>query len=85
MHNPMLQQAAASGSSYDDPGSSGSDSTLSLRVCSVFIIFVGALLGGLPPLLIKAFSNPDSAVARVVRAFSAGVILALALVSCLML
>jgi zinc transporter 1/2/3 len=52
--------------------------TRDLRIAAVFIIWVAALIGAGAPLLIKRVH--ESATASVVRAFSAGVILSLALV-----
>ncbi|GBF90062.1 zinc-nutrition responsive transporter [Raphidocelis subcapitata] len=58
----------------------GHGTTLDLRIISIFAIAAGAALCGLPPLFMRAFQSPDSAVARVARAFAGGIILALALV-----
>ncbi|GFR41738.1 hypothetical protein Agub_g2491 [Astrephomene gubernaculifera] len=54
--------------------------TLGLRIAAVFIILLAGLLGGLPPLFLKAFQRQESLQTFLIRAFSAGVILALALV-----
>ena len=56
------------------------DNTLDLRVAAIFVIAAAALLCGLPPLFLRAFQSADEAPARVARAFSGGLILALALV-----
>ncbi|KAI8467378.1 MAG: Zinc/iron permease [Monoraphidium minutum] len=58
----------------------GGASTLDVRIVAIFAIAAGALLCGLPPLFLRAFQSPDAPVARVARAFSGGIILALALV-----
>lgn len=52
--------------------------TLDLRIAAVFVIFACSLLGSVPPLFIKR--TTQSVVGGIVRAFSAGVILSLALV-----
>lgn len=46
----------------------------------MFVILAGALVFGLPTLLLKQFQNPDAVVPRLLRGFGGGVILALALV-----
>lgn len=56
------------------------ESTLGLRIAAIFIILSAGLLGGVPPLIIKALRNQDSLLTFLIRAFSAGVILALAFV-----
>ncbi|KAG2495363.1 hypothetical protein HYH03_006631 [Edaphochlamys debaryana] len=56
------------------------DDTLPLRIAAIFIILTTGLIGGLPPLFLKIFRDPTSAVTQLVRSFAAGVILALALV-----
>lgn len=54
------------------------ENTLDLRIAAIFIIFACSLLGSVPPIFIKR--TTQSALGGIVRAFSAGVILALALV-----
>jgi hypothetical protein len=44
------------------------------------VILAGALMFGLPTLLIKQFQDPDATVPRLLRGFAGGVIVALALV-----
>ncbi|KAI8474633.1 MAG: ZIP family transporter [Monoraphidium minutum] len=56
------------------------ESTLDVRIIAIFAIAAGALLCGLPPLFLRAFQSADSPVSRVARAFSGGIILALALI-----
>ncbi|KXZ44707.1 hypothetical protein GPECTOR_63g34 [Gonium pectorale] len=56
------------------------EDTKALRIASIFVILVAGMIGGCPPLLVKAFRDPDSTATRLVRSFSAGVIAALALV-----
>ena len=51
-----------------------------MRILAIFMIAAGALLCGLPPLFMRAFQSADSTAARVARAFSGGIILALALI-----
>jgi hypothetical protein len=46
----------------------------------MFVILAGALLFGLPTLLLKQFQNPEALVPRLLRGFAGGVIVALALV-----
>jgi hypothetical protein len=46
----------------------------------MFVILAGALLFGLPTLLLKQFQDPDAVVPRLLRGFAGGVIVALALV-----
>ncbi|EFJ47700.1 hypothetical protein VOLCADRAFT_91723 [Volvox carteri f. nagariensis] len=55
-------------------------SNVGLRIAAVFIILSAGLLGGVPPLFIKALRNQNSLPTFLIRAFSAGIILALALV-----
>ncbi|GIL77054.1 hypothetical protein Vretimale_3218 [Volvox reticuliferus] len=64
----------------DYPGKSTHDDTEPLRVVSIFVILATGLLGGLPPLFLKVFRDPDSVLTHTVRSFAAGVIAALALV-----
>ncbi|KAF8065477.1 hypothetical protein HT031_003078 [Scenedesmus sp. PABB004] len=59
-----------------DAGHAGEE-TLMLRVASIFVIFAAATALGLITLRLR---NPDSTFSRVLRAFSGGVICALALV-----
>ncbi len=47
---------------------------------AIFVIMTLGFLGGCVPLFIKAFQAPNSRLARYLRAFSGGVLLALALV-----
>lgn len=51
-----------------------------MRILAIFMIAAGAMLCGLPPLFMRAFQSADAPVTRVARAFSGGIILALALV-----
>jgi hypothetical protein len=46
----------------------------------MFVILAGALLFGLPTLLIKQFQDQEAVVPRLLRGFAGGVIVALALV-----
>ncbi|KAF6262375.1 ZIP family transporter [Scenedesmus sp. NREL 46B-D3] len=50
------------------------------QIAAMFVILAGALVFGLPTLLLKQFQNPDAVVPRLLRGFGGGVILALALV-----
>ncbi|PNW81418.1 hypothetical protein CHLRE_07g355150v5 [Chlamydomonas reinhardtii] len=54
--------------------------TQSLRIAAVFVILAAGLLGGVPPLFLNVFRDQEGMLTRLVRSFSAGVILALALV-----
>uniref|UniRef100_A0A383WMG0 Zinc/iron permease n=1 Tax=Tetradesmus obliquus TaxID=3088 RepID=A0A383WMG0_TETOB len=54
--------------------------TLDLRIAACFVILAGALLLGMPTLLLKQFQDPDATVPRLLRGFAGGVIVALALV-----
>ncbi|GLC65813.1 hypothetical protein PLESTF_000346000 [Pleodorina starrii] len=56
------------------------DDTRTLRIVSIFVILAAGLIGGLPPLFLKAFRDPDGMLTRLIRPFAAGVILTLALV-----
>jgi zinc transporter 1/2/3 len=56
------------------------ENTLDLRIAAIFVVWAGALVFGLPPLLFKQFKNPDALVPRLLRAFAGGTIIALALV-----
>ncbi|GLI59604.1 hypothetical protein VaNZ11_001534 [Volvox africanus] len=64
----------------DNPAERSLDNTETIRIVSIFVIFFTGLLGGLPPLFLKVFRDPDSVLTRTVRSFAAGVIAALALV-----
>ncbi|GFR42140.1 hypothetical protein Agub_g2986 [Astrephomene gubernaculifera] len=57
-----------------------SDDTQTLRIASIFIVLAAGFIGGLPPLFLKVFRDPDSTTNRLARSFSAGVIATLALV-----
>lgn len=54
--------------------------TLDLRIAAIFVVWVGAVLCGLPTLVLKQFRSQDAAVSRLFRAFAGGTIVALALV-----
>ena len=56
------------------------ESTLSYRVISIFVVLLAGVAGGLPPVLISQLQDEDAPVVRLIKAFSAGVILTLALV-----
>eukprot|EP00798_Chlamydomonas_sp_ICE-L_P027974 gene27974-8859_t len=60
----------------DEPG----PSTLDLRIAAAFCILFAGLAGSFPPLYFKVFKDQAHPATRVLRAFSGGVILALALV-----
>lgn len=62
---------------YDASAIASGDSTLTLRIVSVFVVFVASLLGTVPPFLLKDTSKP---LFRIFKALSSGVILSLALV-----
>lgn len=51
--------------------------TKNLRIAGVLIILAAGLLGSIPPLLIKSFRTPGHSLPRIIRAISAGIILAL--------
>jgi zinc transporter 1/2/3 len=55
-----------------------SEYTLDLRIAAIFVIFVSAMLLGLPPILMKRFQDTENKLACLLRSFSAGVILGLA-------
>ncbi|KAG2494357.1 hypothetical protein HYH03_007414 [Edaphochlamys debaryana] len=61
-------------------GRSAQGDTFVWRVAAIFIILFAGLLGGLPPLFIKAFRRPEGLASQLARSLSAGVIMALALV-----
>lgn len=54
--------------------------TLDLRIAAIFVVWVGAVLCGLPTLVLKQFRSQDAAMSRLFRAFAGGTIVALALV-----
>lgn len=56
------------------------ESTLDLRIAAIFVIWIGAVLMGLPTLVFKAFRSQDAPFPRIMRAFSGGLIVALALI-----
>ena len=51
-----------------------------MLAAAIFVILTVGFLGGCVPLFIKAFQRSNSRLARYLRAFSGGVLLALALV-----
>lgn len=55
-------------------------STLDLRIAAIFVIWMGAVLFGLPTLVFKQFRSQDAPLPRMLRAFAGGTIVALALV-----
>lgn len=55
-------------------------STLDLRIAAIFVIWMGAVLFGLPTLVFKQFRSQDAPLPRLFRAFAGGTIVALALV-----
>lgn len=55
-------------------------STLDLRIIAIFVVWVGAVLFGLPTLVFKQFRSQDAAMPRMFRAFAGGTVVALALV-----
>ncbi|KAJ9515114.1 hypothetical protein QJQ45_028915 [Haematococcus lacustris] len=59
-------------------GEASSDGTQDIRIAALFAILFTGLLGGLPPLYIKVFRKPGAPLPRLLRAMSAGIILALA-------
>ncbi|KAG2495362.1 hypothetical protein HYH03_006630 [Edaphochlamys debaryana] len=67
-------------SSDTDDGAEEADNTVPLRIAAVFVVLAAGLIGGLPPLFLKAFRDTQSTLTKLIRSFSAGVILALALV-----
>ena len=54
--------------------------TLDLRIAAIFIILLSSAMGGFAPFAIKVFRDASHPVTLILRAFSAGIILALALV-----
>lgn len=69
------------GASGDDDAPEGPpQDTLDVRIIAIFAILLAGLLGGLAPLLIKCFRNASHPATLILRALSAGVILALALI-----
>lgn len=54
--------------------------TLDVRIIAIFTILLAGLLGGLTPLMLKCFRNASHPATLILRALSAGVILALALI-----
>eukprot|EP00775_Hariotina_reticulata_P009847 gene9847-10006_t len=54
--------------------------TLDLRIAAIFVIWIMALVFGLPPLVLKQFQSLDAPIPRLLRSFSGGIIMALALV-----
>jgi zinc transporter 1/2/3 len=64
----------------DDDVFEGEGNTLNLRIIAIFVILLGGLIGGFPPIFTPLFRDPFGMASRVLRAFSAGVILALAFV-----
>ncbi|KAL6752532.1 Zinc/iron permease [Haematococcus lacustris] len=59
-------------------GEANSDGTQDIRIAALFAILFTGLLGGLPPLYLKVFRTPGAPIPRLLRAMSAGIILALA-------
>lgn len=51
--------------------------TKNLRIAGVVIILAAGLLGSIPPLVMKSFRTPGHNLPRIIRAISAGIILAL--------
>ena len=67
----------------DSPPSSSNEevqSTLDLRIASIFVILVAAAAGGLAPIVFKCFRSPGHPATLILRSIAAGVILSLALV-----
>jgi zinc transporter 1/2/3 len=54
--------------------------TLDLRIIAIFVVWVGAVVFGLPTLVFKQFRSQDAAMPRMFRAFAGGTVVALALV-----
>ena len=54
--------------------------TLDLRIIGIFVILIGALIGGFAPFVLPFFKSPSHWATLVLRSFAAGVILSLALV-----
>lgn len=54
--------------------------TVDLRIAAIFVIWMGAVLFGLPTLVFKQFRSQDAPMPRLFRAFAGGTIVALALV-----
>jgi len=80
-----LQQHAHHGHGHDEhdhaeEAAEGTVNTLDLRIASIFVIWVGAVLFGLPTLVCKQFRSVDAVMPRLLRAFAGGTIVALALV-----
>jgi solute carrier family 39 (zinc transporter), member 1/2/3 len=76
----LLENSAISQQAHLHHHSDAHSTALQLRVAAIFVIFVGSLLGALPPLLSVKFGPPSASVGSALRAFAGGVILALALV-----
>jgi hypothetical protein len=79
----LLHISHAAGSAHSDTHDQGN--SLTLRLAAIGLIFAAGLLAVVPPILshwlpLFSISSQSSTLARVMRAFSGGTILALALV-----
>ncbi|KAG2485133.1 hypothetical protein HYH03_016120 [Edaphochlamys debaryana] len=72
--------AAENAAPSPDSPAEATEDTLGLRIAAVFIILAAGLIGGVPPLYTRALRDADSIYTFLIRAFAAGVIMALALV-----
>jgi len=73
-HEPEMHE----GEETHDHDHHEEDATKSLRIAAVLVVLAAGLAGSLPPLYLKTFRNPASPIRLLMRAASAGVILALA-------
>jgi len=78
-----LQHFVAHGHGADHSSDTAvGDGTFTLRLVAIFVILVAGLLGVIPPLIGSWLTGaPNGVTARLIRACSGGIILALALVS----
>lgn len=74
LHSSMSQSAHAEAHSADQ--------TFKLRLAAIFVVLAAGLLGVIPPITGSWLTDaPNGITARLIRAASGGIILALALVS----
>eukprot|EP00878_Enallax_costatus_P000535 GHUV01000630.1.p1 GENE.GHUV01000630.1~~GHUV01000630.1.p1 ORF type:complete len:388 (+),score=25.50 GHUV01000630.1:179-1342(+) len=87
-HGASVVQDSADSVAGADPSSAAEDlahalvhaSTLDLRIAAIFVVWFGAVLFGLPTLVLKQFRDSEAVLPRLLRSFAGGVIIALALV-----
>jgi hypothetical protein len=76
----MSHSAHAEAHSADDSGIA--DQTFKLRLAAIFVVLAAGLLGVIPPIIGSWLTGaPNGTTARLIRAASGGIILALSLVS----